>query len=182
VGRTLLSAAVVVAVVPCFSDRHSERKKPGRPRLPVVRIPRMTKEPASAADGPRDAGRNRGPSTPAPPDVGRNVEERPFKGGVTKRKKENNPTLPKAVAPERRAKIAGNRNHHPPRTSVLRLSFRRASRARQQESASVPTPIRPRAITPGKGTTSSRAKSARQRGTGFQPLRAKPSANLYSEQ
>ena len=48
-----------------------------------------------------------GSSTVAPQDGGSDVEERPFEGGVAKRKEEDNSTLPKAVAVERSSEATG---------------------------------------------------------------------------
>ncbi len=46
-------------------------------------------------------------STVAPQDGGSDVEERPFEGRATKQEKENNSTLPKAVAGERSPQATG---------------------------------------------------------------------------
>jgi hypothetical protein len=67
----------------------------------------LTTEAKASLEATSNAGLKPGSSTAAPQDSGSDVEERPFEGRVTKRKKENNSTLPKAVAGERSSQATG---------------------------------------------------------------------------
>jgi hypothetical protein len=82
---------------------------------PLKPKPGLNGPPATEAkvslEGAPNAGLKSGSSTVAPQDAGSDVEERPFEGRVTKRKKENNSTLPKAVAGERSSQATGISTH-----------------------------------------------------------------------
>jgi predicted helicase len=78
-------------------------------RRELSRIPFLKATGAEAReDGTPNAGLKPGSSTVLESDDGSTVEERPFEGRVTKRKKENNSTLPKAVAGERSSQATGS--------------------------------------------------------------------------
>lgn len=83
---------------PEYRERYAANLRRELPRIPFAGA-------EAHEDGPRDAGLEPaeikpGSSPKAQTDAGSTVEERPFEGRVTKRKKENNSTLPKAVAVE----------------------------------------------------------------------------------
>jgi predicted helicase len=94
----------VVLHHPEYRERYAANLRRELPRIPFAGIPTEAK---ASLEGAPYAGLKPGSSTAAPQDTGSDVEERPFEGRVTKRKKENNSTLPKAVAEERSSQATG---------------------------------------------------------------------------
>jgi hypothetical protein len=80
-----------------YRERYTANLRRELPRIPFAGFATEAK---ASLEGAPNAGLKPGSSTAVPQDGGSDVEERPFEGRVTKRKKTNS-TLPKAVAAER---------------------------------------------------------------------------------